>query len=122
VPVRSPNTQDLISVGEAKDASVFSFSSPKGTVLKWQSLFALLLCGMTVRMTVEYYETLRETLVWQAKELGMHQDAIPGIRKIQRVLMPFVRLSCYAKSELVAVQKKGGEQHKFELGHLASGQ
>jgi hypothetical protein len=63
VPVRSPNTQALISVGEAKDASVFNCSSPKGTVLKWQSLFALLLCGGTVRMTVEYYETLRETLV-----------------------------------------------------------
>jgi hypothetical protein len=44
--------------------------------LDWQSMFAALLCGGTVRMTVEYYETLRETLIWQALKYGKREDAL----------------------------------------------
>jgi hypothetical protein len=63
--------------------------------LNWQSLFAVLLCGGPVRMTVECYETLRETLIWQALKHGKQKDALPGIRKIQRAIMPL--MSLYAR-------------------------
>jgi hypothetical protein len=78
--------------------------------LDWQSLFAVLLCRCsgTVRLTVEYYETLRETLIWQALKHGQRKDALPGIRKIQRVLIPFMRRSFYARSEVVTLRKRYG--------------
>jgi hypothetical protein len=44
VPVASSNTQDLIDVGGAEGSSVLKCFAPEGTALKWQSLFALLLC------------------------------------------------------------------------------
>jgi hypothetical protein len=34
-------------------------------LLKWQSILAVLLSCITVRLTVEQYETLRGTLIWQ---------------------------------------------------------
>jgi hypothetical protein len=42
-----------------------------------QSLFAVLLCGATVRMTFEYYGTLRETLIWKALKHGKRENALP---------------------------------------------
>jgi hypothetical protein len=74
--------------------------------MDWQSLFAVLLCGGTVRMTVEYYETLRETLIWKALKYGKRENALPGIRKIQRAIMPLMRSSFYARSEVVALRKR----------------
>jgi hypothetical protein len=55
--------------------------------LDWQSLFAVLPCGATVRMTVECCGTLRETLIWQALKHGKREDALPCISKIQRAIM-----------------------------------
>jgi hypothetical protein len=83
--------------------------------LDWQSLFAVLLCGGTVRMTVEYYETLRETLIWQALRHGKREDALPGIRKIQRTIMPLMRRSFYARSEVVALRKRNGGTDKVRI-------
>jgi hypothetical protein len=76
--------------------------------LDWRSLFAVLLCGGTVRMTVENYGTLRETLIWQALKHGKREDALPGIRKLQRAIMPLIRSSFYARSEVVALRKRNG--------------
>jgi hypothetical protein len=53
-------------------------------------MFAELLCSGTVRMTVEYYETLRETLIWLALKYGKRENALPGIRSIQRSIMPLI--------------------------------
>jgi hypothetical protein len=58
--------------------------------LDWQIMFAVLLCGGTVRMTVEYYETLGETLIWKALKHGKREDALPGIRNYSDLLC----LSC----------------------------
>jgi hypothetical protein len=76
--------------------------------LDWQSLFAVLLCGATVRMTFEYYGTLRETLIWQALKYDKREDALPCISEIQRAVMPLMRSSLYARSEVVALQKRDG--------------
>jgi hypothetical protein len=59
-------------------------------------------------MTVECYETLRETLIWQALKHGKRKNAIPGIREIQRAIMPLMRSSFYSRSEVVALQKRNG--------------
>jgi hypothetical protein len=72
--------------------------------LDWQSWFAVLLCGATVRMTFEYYRTLRETLIWQALKHGKREDALPCTSKIKRSIMPLMRSSFYARSEIVALQ------------------
>jgi hypothetical protein len=112
-PPATPDLQDPRPVGEVtavleplaeEDGRVFTGER----ALDWQSLFAVLLCSGTVRMTVEYYETLRETLIWQALKHGQREDALPGIRKIQRVLMPLMRKSFYARSEVVALRKRYG--------------
>jgi hypothetical protein len=76
--------------------------------LDWKSLFAVLLCGGTVRMTVEYYETLRETLIWKALKYGKRENALPGIRSIQRANTPIMRSSFYARSEVLALRKRNG--------------
>jgi hypothetical protein len=59
-------------------------------LLKWQSILAVLLSCGTVRFTVEQYETLRGTLIWQSSQLGATQEALPGFRKIQRRLVPLM--------------------------------
>jgi hypothetical protein len=41
-----------------------------GVLVKWQRIFAVLLSSGTARMTVEHYETLRDTLRWQSVYLG----------------------------------------------------
>jgi hypothetical protein len=76
--------------------------------LDWQSLFAVLLCGGTVRMAVEYYGTLRETLICHELKHGKREDALPCISKIQRAIMPLMRSSLYARSEVVTLQKRNG--------------
>jgi hypothetical protein len=76
--------------------------------LDWKSLFAVLLCSGTVQMTVEYYETLRKTLIWQALKYRKRENALPGIRKIQRAIMPLMRGLFYARSEVVALRKRNG--------------
>jgi hypothetical protein len=80
-----------------------------------QSLFAVLLCGGTVRMTVEYYETLRGTLIWKALKYGKREHALPGIRKIQRTIMPLMRSSFYARSDVVALRKRNGSTDNFRV-------
>ena len=57
-------------------------------LLKWQSILAVLLSCGTVRFTVEQYETLRGTLIWQSSELCGTHEALPGFRNIQRSLDP----------------------------------
>jgi hypothetical protein len=112
-PPASPDIRDTKPVGEgstiveplAEEDGIIATSE---RALDWQSLFAVLLCSGTVRMTVEYYETLRETLIWQALKHGKREDALPGIRKIQRVLMPLMRRSFYARSEVIALRKRHG--------------
>jgi hypothetical protein len=59
-------------------------------LLKWQSILAVLLSCGTVRFTVEQYETLRGTLIWQSSKLGATQEALQGFRKIQRSLVPLM--------------------------------
>jgi hypothetical protein len=59
-------------------------------------------------MTVEYYETLPETLIWKALKHGKREDSLPGIRKIQRAIMPLMHCSFYARSEVVALRKTNG--------------
>jgi hypothetical protein len=79
-----------------------------GVLVKWQSIFAVLLSSGTVRMTVEHYETLRDTLRWQSVYLGAEPEALPGIRKIQRRLIPLLREFCYARSEVLDLRKRSG--------------
>jgi hypothetical protein len=59
-------------------------------------------------MTVECYETLRETLIWKALKHGKREDALPGIRKIQRSIIPLMRGSFKYRSEVVAFRKWNG--------------
>jgi hypothetical protein len=78
--VRTENYSMLTTVSRAR-------SEP---LLKWKSVLdVLLFCG-TVRFTVEQYETLRGTLIWQSSQLGAIQEALPVFRKIQRSLVPFM--------------------------------
>ena len=86
--------------------------STRERALDWQSRFAVLLCGGTVRMTVEYYETLRETLIWQALKHGKREDALPGIRNIQRAIVILMRCLFYTRSEVVALRKRNSGTDK----------
>ena len=58
------------------------------SILQWQSVFALLVTFWTVRMTVLQYENLRSVMNGQETEL---RSRAPGIRKVQRIIMPYVR-------------------------------
>ena len=119
-PTSTPDRQDPKPFGEG-NYMLEPLAEEDGRVctreraLDWQSLFAVLLCGGTVRMTVEYYETLRETLIWQALKHGKREDALPGIRKIQRAIMPLMRSSFYARSEVVALRKRNGGTDKVRV-------
>jgi hypothetical protein len=113
-PTSTPGMQDPNPIGEGNymleplaedDKRVCT----RKRALDCQSLFAVFLCGGTVRMTVEYYETLRETLIWKALEHDKREDALPGIRMIQRAIIPLMRSSLYARSEVVALRKRNGE-------------
>ena len=119
-PTSTPDRQDPKPFGEG-NYMLEPLAEEDGRVctreraLDWKSLFAVLLCGGTVRMTVEYYETLRETLIWQALKHGKREDALPGIRKIQRAIMPLMRSSFYARSEVVALRKRNGGTDKVRV-------
>jgi hypothetical protein len=65
-------------------------------LLKWQSILAVLLSCKTVKVTVEQYETLRGTLIWQSSQFGATQEALPGFRKIQRSLVLIMYECLYA--------------------------
>jgi hypothetical protein len=86
-----------------------------GVLVKWQSIFAVLLSSGTVRMTVEHYETLRDTLRWQSVYLGAEPEALPGIRKIQRRLIPLLREFCYARSDVLDLRKRSGGTGKVRV-------
>jgi hypothetical protein len=74
-----------------------------------QSLFAVILGRGTVRMTVEYYETIRETLIWQALKYGKREDSLLGIEKIQCSSKLLMRGPFYARSEVVALRNRNGD-------------
>jgi hypothetical protein len=59
-----------------------------------------------VRFTVEQYETLRGTLIWQSSQLGATQEAPPGVRKTQRSLVPLICEFLYAKSKAEQFRKQ----------------
>jgi hypothetical protein len=59
--------------------------------------------------------TLRETLIWKALRHGKQEDALPGIRIIQRSTMPLMRRSFYARSEVVALRKRNGGTDKVRV-------
>ena len=75
------------------------------SILQWQNVFALLVTCGTVRMTVSHYETLRSVMNWQAMDLGSQAAGMPGIRKLQRTIMPYVREHAYPISRV----------HKFPI-------
>ena len=81
------------------------------SILQWQSVFALLVTCGTVRMTVLQYETLRSVMNWQATELSSRAPGMPGIRKVQRIIMPYVRDNAYPMSRVehfpIALEKAG---------------
>jgi hypothetical protein len=77
-----------------------------------KSLFPVLLCGETVRMTVEYYDTIRETLFWRPIKHGKREDGLQGIRTTQHAIMHPMRYSFFSRSEVVAIQKSNGGTSK----------
>jgi hypothetical protein len=97
---RDANVSEIIST------KTVGCRTPLVQLLNWRSIFALLLSCGTVRMTVEQYETLRETLLWQSSCLGGSLGALPGIRKIQRSLVPLMRKFSYARSEVQVFRKR----------------
>jgi hypothetical protein len=82
---------------------------------KWQSLFAVLRSIGTVRMTVDHYETLRDALRWQSVYLGAEAEALPGIRKIKRRLIPLLREFCFARSDVLELRKRSGGTGKVRV-------
>jgi hypothetical protein len=77
------------SVGTENDSMLTTVARAQSEpLLKWQSILAVLLSCGTVKFTVEQYETLRATLIWQSSQLGATQEALPGFRNIQRSLVP----------------------------------
>jgi hypothetical protein len=84
-------------------------------LVKWQSLFAVLLSIGTVRMKVDHYETLRDALRWQSMYLGAEAEALPGIRKIQRRLIPLLREFCFARSDVLKLRKRSGGTGKVRV-------
>jgi hypothetical protein len=60
-------------------------------------------------------KTLRETLLWQALKHGKREDTFPGIRNMQRAIMPLMRSSFYFRSEVVAVRKRNGGTDKVRV-------
>jgi hypothetical protein len=94
------------SVGTENDSMLTTLARGRSEpLLKWQSILAVLLSCGTVKFTVEQYETLRGTLIWQSSQLGATQEALPGIRKIQRSLVPLMCEFSYAKSKVELFRK-----------------
>jgi hypothetical protein len=112
-PTSTPVLRDIIHLGESSYMLEPFAEEDKRVCIReralyWQSLLAVLLCGGTVRMTVEYYETLRKTLIWKALKHGKRDYSLPDIRNTQRATMPLIRSSFYARSEVVALRKRNG--------------
>jgi hypothetical protein len=66
----------------------------------------VLLSRGTVKFTVEQYETLRGTLIWQSSQLGATQEALAGFRKIQRSLVTLMCEFSYAKSKVELIREQ----------------
>jgi hypothetical protein len=60
-------------------------------LVKWQSIFTLLVTCGTVRMTVQQYEQLYSLHAWASSK-----ENLPSIRTVQRNLMPAIRDFSYA--------------------------
>jgi hypothetical protein len=78
-------------------------------LLKWQSVYSVLLSTGTVRMTVEQYKTLRDLIRWHSSRFGDKRESLPGIRKIQRSLIPLLRDCGYAKSTVAVLRSRSGK-------------
>jgi hypothetical protein len=89
-------------------------------LLNWQIILAVLLSCGTVRFTVEQYETLRGTLIWQSSQLGATQEALPGFRKIPRGLVPLICKISYAKSKVQQFCKQFNRTGRLVWFFLAS--
>jgi hypothetical protein len=107
--VSPPGTDKWLGTNAIDEIQALEFScnTRSNVLVRWQSVFALLVSCGTVRLTVEQYETLRETLIWQVSCIGDNQGALPGIRKIQRVLTPMMREYSYARSKVEEFRKRG---------------
>jgi hypothetical protein len=79
------------------------------------SLFSVLLSSGTVRMKVDHYETLRDTLRWHSVYLGAEAEALPGTKKIQHRLIPLLREFCYARSDVLELRKRSGGTGKVRI-------
>jgi hypothetical protein len=88
-------------------------------LLKWQCILAVFLSCGTVIFTVEKYETLRGTLIWQSSKLGATQEALPGFRKIQRSLVPLRCEFSYAKSKVELFSKQFNRTGKARASRLS---
>jgi hypothetical protein len=95
--------------------------APSEPLLKWQSILAVPLSCGTVIFTVEQYETLRGTLIWQSSQLGATQEALRGFRKIQRSLVPLMCEFSYAKSKVEQFSNSSIVQDRLVWFFLASG-
>jgi len=94
------------------------------SIMRWQNVFALLVTCGTVRMTVSQYETLRAAMNWQAAELGSRTCGMPGIRKVQRNIMPYVRDHAYPVSRVqhfpICLRKAGAKAPNARPSRTAS--
>lgn len=79
-------------------------------LLKWQSLFAILITCGTVRMTVQQYEVIYNLHAWASVK-----ESLPSIRTVQRNLMPAIRDFSYARSSDISLRLKHTKRSNTRL-------
>ena len=96
---------DLIPSGAldnegAATTSVDSFPSPSESLVKWQTILALLLTSGTVKISVKQYELVCGIMKWQASRYCSAAELLPSYSTLQRRLKPMIYQCSYARSSV----------------------
>jgi hypothetical protein len=106
------NADDCIEYSLALDVQLqggasnnaLSDSARTDLILRWQSIYALLLTRGTVRITEDQYEDARIMLNWTSKF-----GNLPRPSTMRRTIMPAIRDYSYARSVVCSLRTKNNE-------------
>jgi hypothetical protein len=91
------------------DAASTDFShSPSESLVKWQTVFALLLTSGTVKMSVKQYNSVCEIMKWQASKSGSDLELLPSYSTLQRRMKPMMYQCLYARSKIRRLPTRDG--------------
>jgi hypothetical protein len=90
---------------EQRNIAPTDSSIRKERLVKWQSIFALLVTCGTVRMTVQQYKLIYSLHAWASSK-----DNLPSIKTVQRNLMPAIRDFSYAQCSYISLRTKDAKR------------